>query len=544
MANLRIGLDFDNTIACYDAVFLALAKEWGVVSADWIGGKSQIRDELRSRPRGERDWQRLQGQVYGRLMHRAQLFPEISNFLLRLKYRRDNVFIVSHKTEFGHNDPERVSLRKEAMRWMEHHRFFDSNWFDISVHDVFFADSREEKVARISELQCDVFIDDLWEVFAEPGFPAETKRILFGRNFDGTQEVEVDFFSRSWRNISRFLLGEERDVEVGNWVRSSLSVLPRSILKLGGRANSRVYRVECEEYSYALKWYPDLARDSRKRLLTEKQVCEFLHSQGIANVLQVVETAPLLNLALFRWIDGDTVADVKDHDVGQALQFVETLYGSRCSETASQLPEASEACLSIEDILNQIEQKRSRILGEENPPDELRAFFSSEFDLVYQEYLSVHEVEISELRRSGTLSASRQILSPSDFGFHNSLRQADGILLWLDFEYFGWDDPVKLSADFLWHPGHSLSASQRTAWLGGCLRIFSEDEQFASRLKTCFPLFGLRWSLIMLNVFCHGDEVEPDDRQRQLVKARHYVSLVSESLKTQSDVWNELQATH
>ena len=544
MANLRIGLDFDNTIACYDAVFLALAKEWGIVTADWVGGKSQIRDELRSRPGGEQEWQRLQGQVYGRLMHRAQLFPEISNFLLRLKYRRDRVFVVSHKTEFGHNDPERISLRKEAMQWMKHHRFFDPEWLDISSDDVFFANSREEKVAIISELQCDVFIDDLWEVFAEPGFPVETKRILFGRDFVGPQEVQVDFFSQSWRDISRFMLGKEKDIEIRNWAMSSLSVLPRSVLKLGGRANSRVYRVECEDYNYALKWYPDLARDPRKRLLTEKQVCEFLRAQGVDNVLQVADTAPFLNLGLFHWINGDAVTSVRDPDIRQALQFVEALHASRRGKTASQLPKASEACLSIDDILSQIEQRRSRILGEGDPPAELRDFFSSEFNIVYQEYVVAQEAAISEMRRSGTLSASRQTLSPSDFGFHNSLRQADGVLSWLDFEYFGWDDPVKLIADFLWHPGHSLSVSQRKAWLAGCLRIFSDDEQFPDRLKTCFPLYGLRWSLIMLNVFCRDDELDTDHRQRQLAKAKQYVTLVSESLKTQSDVWNELQATH
>jgi hypothetical protein len=45
-------------------------------------------------------------------------------------------------------------------------------------------------------------------------------------------------------------------------------------------------------------------------------------------------------------------------------------------------------------------------------------------------------------------------------------------------------------------------------------------------------------------VFCRDDELDADHRQRQLAKAKQYVALVSESLKTQSDVWNELQATH
>ena len=50
-------------------------------------------------------------------------------------------------------------------------------------------------------------------------------------------------------------------------------------------------------------------------------------------------------------------------------------------------------------------------------------------------------------------------LVPSDFGFHNSLRRKDGSLAFVDFEYFGWDDPVKLSADIMLHPGKPLAAA-------------------------------------------------------------------------------------
>ena len=52
----------------------------------------------------------------------------------------------------------------------------------------------------------------------------------------------------------------------------------------------------------------------------------------------------------------------------------------------------------------------------------------------------------------------RRSLSPSDFGFHNALLEADGRLTFVDFEYFGWDDPVKIVADVMLHPGMGLSA--------------------------------------------------------------------------------------
>ena len=54
-----------------------------------------------------------------------------------------------------------------------------------------------------------------------------------------------------------------------------------------------------------------------------------------------------------------------------------------------------------------------------------------------------------------------QVLSPSDFGFHNAILKESGDLVFLDFEYFGRDDPVKLMADFIWHPGMKLSNLQK-----------------------------------------------------------------------------------
>ena len=92
-------------------------------------------------------------------------------------------------------------------------------------------------------------------------------------------------------------------------------------------------------------------------------------------------------------------------------------------------------------------------------------------------------------------------LVPSDFGFHNSLRRKDGSLAFVDFEYFGWDDPVKLSADILLHPGRTLAAPQRQRFRRAACELYGADPSFAERLDAYLPLYGLRWVLILLNEF-------------------------------------------
>ena len=92
-------------------------------------------------------------------------------------------------------------------------------------------------------------------------------------------------------------------------------------------------------------------------------------------------------------------------------------------------------------------------------------------------------------------------LVPSDFGFHNSLRRRDGSLAFIDFEYFGWDDPVKLTADILLHPGRPLAGAAAPALSARGAAASMATTAFAARLAAYLPLFALRWVLILLNEF-------------------------------------------
>ena len=175
---MRIGLDFDNTIIRYDEVFQQAAKERGLVAGGFSGAKQQVRDAIRSQPEGEMKWQALQGYVYGKGIGGARLFPGVPEFLQRARKNGDTVLIVSHKTEYGHYDPERINLRNAALGWMDAHGFFSERGFSIAKDHVHFTSTRSEKVNRIGNLDCDFFVDDLEEVLSDPDFPPSVRRIL------------------------------------------------------------------------------------------------------------------------------------------------------------------------------------------------------------------------------------------------------------------------------------------------------------------------------------------------------------------------------
>lgn len=195
-----IGIDFDNTIAVYDHVFLAAAKQWQLLPENFHGGKKQLRDAIRTRPNGELHWQRLQGYVYGKQIQQAQLFPGVSEFLLQCKLHQTPVFIISHKTEVAQFDEDHTNLRDAATAWMSAKGFFETSGFAIKPGNVFFHDTRKEKLARVKEIGCEVFIDDLVEIFLDPDFPPKVRKILFDPARSAPDNVIFQVFN-AWHDI-------------------------------------------------------------------------------------------------------------------------------------------------------------------------------------------------------------------------------------------------------------------------------------------------------------------------------------------------------
>ena len=120
-----------------------------------------------------------------------------------------------------------------------------------------------------------------------------------------------------------------------------------------------------------------------------------------------------------------------------------------------------------------------------------------------------------------------RILSPSDFGLHNTISQKNK-LYFLDFEYFGWDDPIKLICDFFWHPGNNMSKKLKKRFLNKVINLFSKNyKNFENKLYVLLPLYGLRWSLIILNCFVKKNLKNKTLETRQLRKAKKILNRVS-----------------
>jgi hypothetical protein len=174
---MRIGIDFDNTIACYDGVFHAAALERSLIPANLASGKNAVRDFLNRKGRTD-EFTELQGYVYGARMELASPYPGFGEFVVSARQVGHELFIVSHKTPRPILGP-RHDLHAAARGFLIERGLVGTGRGQIDPANVFFELTKEAKVARIAALGCEAFVDDLPEIFASPDFPDSTRRILF-----------------------------------------------------------------------------------------------------------------------------------------------------------------------------------------------------------------------------------------------------------------------------------------------------------------------------------------------------------------------------
>ena len=170
------------------------------------------------------------------------------------------------------------------------------------------------------------------------------------------------------------------------------------------------------------------------------------------------------------------------------------------------LPPAKEARFSAQGIVENIGVRLGRLssIGDgEFQYAALREFLTTGFQPAFQEITGWCRTSLrpSPVPFDTELPQEYRTLSPSDFGFHNALRRDESQIVFLDFEYFGWDDPAKMICDFLMHPAAGLPESLRREFVRDMVGGLDDGQYLAGRVEALYPLIGLKWCMILLNEF-------------------------------------------
>lgn len=197
---MLVGVDFDNSIVCYDSVIYKVALEKVLIPEDLANSKRQVRDYLRQQGL-EDTWIELQGYVYGKRMLEATPFPGALEFFGWCKDQGIDICIISHRTRHPFLGPQ-FDLHRAAKDWIEHNGFYKKS--GLSPDQVFFELSMDEKLNRIKSEGCHMFIDDLPEFLARSAFPKNVRCILFDPNNDYPDEKRFER-AASWNQIINLL---------------------------------------------------------------------------------------------------------------------------------------------------------------------------------------------------------------------------------------------------------------------------------------------------------------------------------------------------
>jgi hypothetical protein len=200
---MHIGVDFDNTIVCYDALFHQVALEQALIPPELPARKSAVRDYLRQCGR-EDDWTEMQGYVYGMRMRDAAPFVGVIDFFRHCQQQGVDVCIISHKTRHPFRGPA-YDLHQAAQAWLDHYGFYDPAHIGLSPEQVYFELTKQDKLQRIARMGCTHFIDDLPEFLAEAAFPVTVERLLFDPNQTYQTEERFQRFA-SWADLSAYLV--------------------------------------------------------------------------------------------------------------------------------------------------------------------------------------------------------------------------------------------------------------------------------------------------------------------------------------------------
>lgn len=538
-----IGIDFDNTLVSYDTLFHRVAREQGLIPSDLPVNKTAVRDHLRATGR-EPLWTEMQGTVYGARIAEAEAFPGVLQFLQACRQHGVSVRIISHKTRHPYLG-ERHDLHAAARAWLHQHGFIDPTNTGISDNDVFFELTKADKLTRIAACGCTQFIDDLPELLTDAAFPGKVTRLLFDPQNSHPTQSNLRVVN-NWATLQDILL------DAGAWQPALQAMVARAGQRLAGTpmvpvkggANNRVYRLPLAGGEAALvKHYFQHAGDLRDRFASERAFYSYAAAINLPRVPRALGWDETQRLGLFSFVPGHAPAASESDHLAAALDFIADLNRQRTRPEALELPAASEACFSLEAHLGAVQRRIARMYP--RPAED--ALDADANNFVHRELMPAWETVSSAVRRQYNLHERTTVLpqsecciSPSDFGFHNSLVQPGSGIVFLDFEYAGWDDPAKLVCDFFCQPDVPVSPEYFDRFVTTVTEVLHlpDPTVFAARCRALLAVYQLKWSCILLNdftgpgrarrIFSLGADAAAARRSRQLARARTVLGAVLE----------------
>lgn len=268
--------------------------------------------------------------------------------------------------------------------------------------------------------------------------------------------------------------------------------------------NNQLYYIKHNDSQFVLKRFYKHHDDHRNRLGSEYSFLKFANQCAPDNTPKIFCKDEVNSTALYEFVEGKKITsdnEIKSHHIDVAANFISRL-NEKNHHDYTNLQNASEACFSLDDHIKTIETRLNDLENVSNLNANLPALIKNirnvfldlqeEILLIYQSYGN---------SKSEILSLNERILSPSDFGFHNAIIQDNGNIVFIDFEYAGWDDPAKLIGDFFNQVAIPINLKYLNRFVCNAFKNIESFHINEVVIKSFIRIYRIKWCCIILNIF-------------------------------------------
>lgn len=274
----------------------------------------------------------------------------------------------------------------------------------------------------------------------------------------------------------------------------------KSTQKLTGGINSSVYLCRTDRSDYVIKGYADFASGAgcEKRMQSETDFLSYANRVAPGYSPRLVATDWENKYIVLEYIRGSTFRSEETicmESYKCAREFLRAL-NVNCQKQDVELDMAVEGYRSLRQHMQNV-CSRVESMDVSHMPIRVQRHCSEAIRMI-RKRVSYEELRLQDALDGGKIEDEMRledlIISPGDFGFHNALKLGSKVVF-IDFEYAGWDDPAKCIVDFAIHPGNGFK--DESSSLIDYLEM-SGSVSLRKRIECLYPVLALKWASIIL----------------------------------------------
>lgn len=307
---------------------------------------------------------------------------------------------------------------------------------------------------------------------------------------------------------------------VDHWARELLG--ENSVInKLRGGINNQVYVCSKGEHKFVIKSYPAKATAKHDRMRAETDFLQFAQHLAPSYVPGLIAQDSERRCIVLDYVEGVPYKEgenLTELDVDSAISFIRAINQNKSVINNFEMQQAADGFMSISEHMENV-QNRIEALQVDHLPKHFHLLVIEALDKLKTQWERIKLTTENSLVRGdvvNVLSEKYQCYSPSDFGFHNAIKTADGVK-YIDFEFAGKDDPAKTVSDFFLQPRIPVNQQYISKFVDAFQdRINKNDLEKRARILS--GVLKIKWASIILAILnpkrfdglLHTAEMEDD----------------------------------